>query len=121
MFLPEHTWALGVTYARGASSVGLNINGTGWEKNQRDDFYYQRLISTIRLPQNRQRFSTVAGYMSDNDPYALADLVASHRVNGKIEALLQVQNLGDRYFNDFNAESASLGRQVKFGARVRTP
>ena len=47
--------------------------------------------------------------------------VASHRFYSRVEALLQVQNLGDRYINDYYAVFAALGRQVRAGLRLRAP
>jgi outer membrane receptor protein involved in Fe transport len=122
-YLPEHTWALGVTYARAATSVGLNVMGTGRATNYRDDFFQRNLTGGIRLQQDRFIVSGgdfASGYISSNAPYALADLSASHRFSSRGEAVLQVQNLTDYYINDFDGVGASIGRQLKIGLRVRT-
>jgi outer membrane receptor for ferric coprogen and ferric-rhodotorulic acid len=120
-FLPEHTLAFGVTYARPRSSIGVNITASGRAQIITNDFYFQNFSSSIRLPKNRLNITTFnTGYPSFNAPYALADLVATHRFSPRIEGVLQVQNLGDQYTQDYYAAYASLGRQVKFGARVRT-
>jgi hypothetical protein len=119
-YLPEHTWALGLTYAKASSSVGLNLTGTGRVTNINDDFYSRSLSSNIRLMQNRLNVSNVDRYINFNAPYALADLTASHRFHTRVEGVLQVQNLADRYTNDYNAALATLGRQVRVGARIRT-
>jgi outer membrane receptor protein involved in Fe transport len=121
-FLPEHTWAFGVTYARAASSIALNVTGLGQVFNRADDFSLEHLSNNIRLLQNQLNMSAVnAGrYVSINSSYALADLIVSHRFSPRIEALLQLSNLTDRYTNDLAADYASIGRQVKAGWRVRT-
>jgi outer membrane receptor protein involved in Fe transport len=118
-FLPEHTWALEMTYARGSSSVGLNVTGTGQATNIQNDFYFQSLDSRIRLPQNKLNVSNAFRYTNFNSGYALADLTASHRFAPRVEGVLQVQNLADHYTADSYAAYASMGRQLKIGARVR--
>jgi outer membrane receptor protein involved in Fe transport len=60
-----------------------------------------------------------SAYVNFNDGYALADLNASHRFSPRIEAVLQVQNLADRYVNDYSASYATMGRQTKLGLRIR--
>jgi hypothetical protein len=42
-----------------------------------------------------------------------------HRFSAWIEAMLEVQNLTDRYTNDVDVWSASIGRQTKVGFRIR--
>jgi outer membrane receptor protein involved in Fe transport len=118
-YLPEHTWALGVTYAQGASSLALNLTGTGSVRILNNDFYFQSLNSSIRLQQNQLNVSNVGGYIAFNRSYTLADLTASRRFTPHVEALLQVQNLADHYTNDTFGGNATLGRQTKVGARIR--
>jgi len=116
-FLPEHTWAVGITYARAATTIGINVTGTGRATNVEDDFYYRNLAYT-RLPQNQLNMSPYGRYVSFNAGYALADLMVSHHFASPVEGVLQVQNLGNRYTNDLDAQFASMGRQVKLGMRL---
>lgn len=116
--LPEHTWALGMTYTRASSSIGINLTGLGRVPTYENKFYLENL-GPLRLPQGKLNVSSLAKYVHFNSPYALADLTASHRFNSAVEALLQVQNLEDRYIHDYYATYASLGRQAKFGFRLR--
>jgi hypothetical protein len=51
--------------------------------------------------------------------YALGDLNSSQRLSNAIDGVLQIQNLANRYQDDAGASSASMGRQIKLGARVR--
>jgi len=119
-FLPEHTWALSSTYATGASSVTLSVTGTGRTTVLNDQFSLQHLSSNIRLMQNQLNVNAFS-YVNSNPGYPLADLAASHRFGSRIEGVLQVQNLMDRYTNDYSSLFATMGRQVKAGARVRVP
>jgi hypothetical protein len=120
-FLPEHTWALGVTYAREATTVGLSVSGTGQARNEGDAFSYRYLLSSVRLPQNRLNVSAPYGsYISHNRGYAMADMTASHRFASRMEGVLQVLNLNDFYINDLSAGGAVIGRQFKVGLRLRT-
>jgi len=116
-FLAEHTWAFGLTYALGGTTVGLNFNGIGQLRNFESAFYDQHLIYSIRLQQNR--WNVTAPYVSMNPSYTLADLNAAHRFTSTVEGVLQMQNVGNYYQNDESAYAATLGRQTKVGLRVR--
>jgi outer membrane receptor protein involved in Fe transport len=120
-YLPEHTWALGVTYARAGSFVALDFTGTGQVKNQPNEFTLRNLVGNVRLTQNRLNLNNNGNaYSNFNAGYALADLTASHRFAARVEALLQVQNLSDRYIKDESAGNAVMGRQIKAGFRIKT-
>lgn len=118
-FLPEHTWAIGVTYAKSASTVAFNMTGAGRTANAFDDFFHENIYNLIRLPQNRLSFGPPSNYISFNKGYALADITASHRFVPRLEGVLQIQNLTDHYVNDYYAAYAIMGRQTKIGLRVR--
>jgi outer membrane receptor for monomeric catechols len=66
------------------------------------------------------QFATAARYLGYTPSYAMADLNASHRLATRVESVLQVQNLTDRYTNDFWGTFATMGRQTRLGFRIRT-
>jgi len=118
-YLPEHTWAFGVTYAHLGTSIGLAVTGTArvtMYDNSR--FYYRNINPDIRLLQNRQLVSS-SQYINFNPGYTMADLNATRQLGGRVDAVLQVQNLADKYVNDYSAEFATMGRQMKGGFRCR--
>jgi outer membrane receptor protein involved in Fe transport len=117
-YLPEHTWATGLTYNRAGTTIGLNLTGTGQITNFTSDQFLRSITSSIRLPQNRFTFTT-AKYVHVNEGYAMADLNASKRFSSRIDGILQIQNLADFYENDFRADYATMGRQSKVGLRIR--
>jgi hypothetical protein len=50
----------------------------------------------------------------------MADLNASQRLrSSRVEAVLQIHNLTDRYHNEYQSAVATLGRQVKGGLNIR--
>jgi hypothetical protein len=118
-YLPEHTWAVGLTYARAGTTMSLNTTGTGRVMNFFDDRYYQVLDSRIRLLPDRQNTTSGSLYVSTNRAYLLADMTMSHRLSPRLEGVLQAQNITDQYKNDYWAAHATMGRQVKLGARMR--
>jgi hypothetical protein len=118
-YLPEHTWALGVTYAKARTMVALDVSGIGQITKLRDDFFLRNLNTSIRLAANRLNFANSARYISFNRGYAMANLNASHRLSSQVEGVLQVQNLADYYRNDYDARYANIGRQTKLGLRVK--
>jgi len=119
-YLPEHTWALGVTYVQAQTTVALTVMGTGQVTYRGNAFSFRNLSSDVRLQANQYNVSHVIGYAGSNPAYALADVTASHRFASEVEGLLQVQNLANRYTNDSFGAYATMGRQVKLGARIRT-
>jgi outer membrane receptor protein involved in Fe transport len=118
-YLPEHTWATGVTYANAATRVGITMTGTGQLMSQRSDFSLRNLTGNLRLQSNRFRVSGSSGYVNLNPRYALTDLNASHRISSRVESILQVHNLMNRYANDFSRQYAAMGRQSSVGMRIR--
>jgi outer membrane receptor protein involved in Fe transport len=120
-YLPEHTWALGMTYVRAATTVGLNVMGTGSMRKESDAFAGRNLSGAIRLPQNRMIWDIgyPSRYVNFNNGYAVTDLTASHRISSRMEGVLRVQNLTNRYVNDYNDGYASMGRQTRLGFILR--
>ena len=119
-FLPEHTWALGMTYTQSRTTISLSVNGTGRLRNTDNVFFYQNLASSIRLRANNLNVSAPQwSYISFNRSYALTDLNATHRLSARVEGVLQVQNLSNLYVNDLDGGSAVMGRQTKIGFRIR--
>jgi len=116
--LPEHLWAISESYAVAGTNISLNVQG------QAPLFYYAVSDLTLatyltRNTPDRPRMNLppgVHGYLSG---YTTAELNASRRITTGIDALVQVQNLANRYRNDQSADRANLGRQTKFGLRAR--
>jgi outer membrane receptor for ferrienterochelin and colicin len=116
-FLPEHTWATDLTYARAGSTISLNVMGVGALYQELDALFIQSLSSVLRL--NVQRFRM-------DDPrakkigtgYATADINVLHRFTSRIEGIVRVQNVADHYRNDQRADFTTLGRQTKAGVRL---
>jgi len=120
LWLPEHTWALGLTYNVARTTISLNLNGTGTLLNDRNDFFMRNLSSDdIRLQQNMYRQRAVNGYVSFNPAYTTADLNATRQLTEAIQGVMQIQNLGNFYENDKSARYPTMGRQVKSGLRIR--
>jgi outer membrane receptor protein involved in Fe transport len=118
-YIPEHTWALGVTYAHAATSVTLSTNGTGLS------YRANQLLSLGASPQARLktdllRVGLPTGFRQIGRGYTMTDLNASHRFTSHIDALLQMNNVADAYHNDISPQLATMGRQTKVGVRIRT-
>lgn len=119
-FMTEHTWMLGVAYARAATNLSITVNGIGQLYKVKDAVYR----STVENNDFRDfmvplRFSLPGTYRSLGTGYMMADLNAAHRISNIAEAVLQVRNLTDFYQNDENDDYASMGRQTKLGFRIR--
>lgn len=118
--LPEHTWALNVAYGQAATSISLNINGTGFRYRGADPLLITVVSNTPRLDNNNPRKQGLPSlYRSTGSGYATADLNASHRFSSLCEGIVQVQNLTNYYQNDYRINEAVIGRQTKAGIRIR--
>jgi outer membrane receptor protein involved in Fe transport len=118
-YFPEHTWAVGLTYAHAQTTVALNVNGVGSFVNSADELSSRYLSSTIRLQSYDRWNLSGLGYRSNVEGYTMGDLSVTHRFTSHIEGLLQIQNLGNLYVNDYDATYPTIGRQSKVGARLR--
>jgi len=119
-FLPEHTWALGTSYARAGTTISLNLTGTGFLYRMEDDvFNFSSDFTGVRLQESRVRMSILNGYRGRQQGYTMADLNVSRDLGRNASLLLQVQNLTDLYRNDLSVNMASIGRQTKAGVRIR--
>jgi len=117
-FLPEHTWGLGVTYTNAVTTVSVNLTGNAQFRNGDDQMFLDHFNTSVRLQGDRWNYSD-AQYISYNSGYMLADLTASRRFSAIAEGVLEMQNVGNYYTQDFSARSATLGRQTRAGLRIR--
>jgi hypothetical protein len=115
--LPEHTWALELAYAHTSNAITLNVMGTGFHYTSYDALYIRSQME--RLIEDSPVISLAYNRRGLGPSYATADLNATHRFSPKIEGVLQVQNVGNFYQNDYDARYPVLGRQTKAGLRVR--
>jgi outer membrane receptor protein involved in Fe transport len=118
-FLPEHTWAMGVSYAKARTNLGVNLNGVGSAVVIGDELYYLNLTSDIRLQQNLGKLNASGLYVRNRPGYTISSLNASHRMSSHIDGVLQIQNLMDAYHADRSAGFATMGRQSTLGLRLR--
>jgi outer membrane receptor protein involved in Fe transport len=120
--LPEHTWALGMTYVNARTTVAFNVTGSGETRNYQDERSLRFLDSRVRLMQDVQNMrvkDTPGLYPSFSNNTPLADMTVSHRFLSGVEGVVNVKNMANQYTNDLEGRFATLGRQMKLGLRVR--
>jgi len=116
--LPEHTWALNFTYARGGTTVSANVQGQGVLYYAFEDPLAQD-IGARRLRIQAGRMSLPNGYVNRGPGYTRTDVNASHTFSSALDGTLQILNAADQYQNDYAATAAAMGRQTKLGIRWR--
>jgi hypothetical protein len=116
-YLPEHTWALAFTYARPRTTFTVNINGIGNRYIQNDDVS-TAASSLSRLTAGRPRID-LPKYWAIGAGYSTIDLRAARTLMSQVEAVLQIDNVGNTYHNDIDVGLTVLGRQIKAGVRLR--
>jgi outer membrane receptor protein involved in Fe transport len=116
-WIPEHTWAATLAYTRRSGTVTLSMNGIGPLLAQSNTFTFEKVYT--RLSTNSYRMSLPETYRYPQNGYIISHLNATQRLSGRVEGVLQIQNLLDFYQTDLDAGAAAIGRQTKFGARIR--
>jgi outer membrane receptor protein involved in Fe transport len=122
--VPEHTYALQLQYARQRTSVSLNLHGQGMLylegfNGRIGGTALFREVTGTRLSATNAPRMTLDTYVGTTPAYALGDLNVSHAVSAHIDGTLQIQNIANHYTSDSGYERAVIGRQTKFGVRVR--
>lgn len=117
-YVPEHTWAFGITYAHNRSTASLNLIGVGMLYKS-DVGLVLAANTNNRLQNNIPRTALPVVYRSQGSGYVTADLNATRRVGTRIDLLVQALNLTNYYQNDFGFSYPSIGRQTKVGMRIR--
>lgn len=125
-YLPEHTWAMNVSYSRRNTSASLNLSGLG-ETLRSVGFNYSDLdlvtSGNLRLrvvDAHRIGLGGIpAGYREVTAGYSTANLNVIQRISQNVEGTLGVMNLTNFYQNDFSNVSPTLGRQTRVGLRIR--
>lgn len=123
-YIPEHTWAMNVSYASGGTSLSLNVNGVGQTLREADLSDLALVTSSsLRLrARDSYSFSSVlaSGVIRLGQAgYTTANMNASQRLSERIETTLQITNLTNHYQNDYYYQYPTIGRQTRLGARVR--
>jgi len=113
---PEHTWALLLQYGKANSVVSLDVHGIGMLYRYSDDLSWG--IWSIRLDGDKARMS-LQGYRALSRGYTTTDVNATHRFAKHVELVAQIQNLGNYYRSDYSTLYPVMGRQSKFGVRLR--
>jgi outer membrane receptor protein involved in Fe transport len=115
-FFPEHTWAIMTSYAAGRTSLSVNMNGIGPFKGPHTMGLYDIFLSRLDADKPRMSFGgtipTVSAYMT-------ADINGVIHLSSAADVVMQIQNVGNIYRNDYTVLSATMGRQTKLGARLR--
>lgn len=121
-FIPEHTGALSVSYAQHATSVSLNVSGSGTTSRPVSQTDLDRgTASSIRLRmRGAYKINSIPDvYRQPVAGYATANMNATHRFSDRISTTLQISNLADYYRNDVDIYYPTPGRQTNIGLSLR--
>jgi len=121
LFLPEHTWALGTTYARGGTTATVTFTGIGQYASYQNELFLQLLSYGLRLQQYAARWNgnNALSQVGLRSRYIQADMTASRRLTSHVETVMEMQNMGNQYRADMSALDGVIGRQTKLGFRIR--
>jgi outer membrane receptor for ferrienterochelin and colicin len=118
-FIPEHTYAIDVTYAHGGTTVSTNWQGEGQVFVGTSDRLYA-FDRDARLPlQNTARWELPSNYHGVIPGYPIGDLNISQRLTTHLDANAQISNIASRFQNDYNQSFGSIGRTMRVGLRLR--
>jgi len=117
--VPEHTYAIDLTYAWKGTHVQYNLQGQGVWRDYSYDFFY-------RTGQGNNRSQTYQSRMVVPDPfyfvrpgYYLGDLNVSQQFTRQVEGLVRINNVHNSYLSESNPLAPQTGRTTGLGLRVR--
>jgi len=116
---PEHTYAVGLAYARGGTRVAYNLQGQGAWRDHAYDFFYRTGIGNTRSQMYRPRMQVPNPFYYMRSGYYLGDVNVSQRFTRQIEGLIQINNLHNSYLSENNPLVPQAGRTTGLGLRVR--
>jgi len=116
----EHTYAIGLTYARGGTRIGYNLQGQGRVPLSSYDTFLYRLGTNLRLQStNAPRVDVPDTYTEIVPGFALGDLNVSQQMTPWLEGLLEIHNVTNSFQADINPVYAQSGRVTGVGFRFR--
>jgi len=118
--MPEHTYAVGLTYVRGGTWIAYNVQGqSAWQVDGSAFWRRTGNYDATRLRLYNTRVAFPGTFTEARRGYLLGDLNASHQVTSHIEALLQVNNLTNGYQSEVDPLTPQSGRTTGLGFRLR--
>jgi outer membrane receptor protein involved in Fe transport len=130
-FMTEHTWATTFEYAHAATAVALTLNGIGKINGTVSGqacgnvslvcfaINYGLRLQNESPIQNLNFGESELLRQDTRPPYVMADLNASQRLAARLDAVVQVHNLGNFYPNDLGFGRAVPGRNTTVGLTWR--
>jgi hypothetical protein len=119
--LAEHTYGVGLAYARGGTRIAYNLQGQGqvwaglslWSRIEG----YRRLFADVS--NMRYRINNYSP-LEINPGYFLGDVNVSHQFTTRVEGLLQITNVTNSFKGEANDPlTAQPGRTTGIGLRMR--
>jgi len=130
--VPEHTYAMAVTYSSSATSLSVNLQGQGvvWRPGFNQSTFgsdncpaicrgYQTRLTANYAPRVTDLFYRHDIFYSAFPGYARADVNLNQRVTSWLEGTLQLNNVTNTYASDLSQGYAVPGRQETLGLRLR--
>jgi len=118
-FIPEHTYALGVAYVRGRTRVAYNIQGQGsWQSI--GGYFWERTGNSLatRLQVHNSRVSRPPIFAEVRRGFQHGDMNVSQQVTRHVDALVQINNLTNKYSSEVDPYVQQAGRTTGLGIRL---
>jgi hypothetical protein len=115
--IPEHTYGLGFSYARGKTRVAYNLQGQGMAKAPSG--VLSSTLGDYRLMGNRPRMEFPLLFKEVFPGFPLGDLNASRQFTSNIEVILHVVNVTNSFQGDIDPLVPQSGRMTSVGIRMR--
>lgn len=115
---PEHTGSLELTYANAKTSINFGLSFIGPSASTQDPNSYVAILYS-RLDADKPRLSLPPNYRTMVGGYNTANINVSQYISSHMQLLLQIENAGNYYRNDYQYSSPTIGRVTTLGARIR--
>jgi len=118
--LPEHTYAMGLTYTNGATRIAYNLQGQGHSLSSPYRTKLGMIGTDYRLRvQLTPRAQLPSTYMEPYPGFFLGDINMTHQFSSHVEGTLQVSNVTNSYQGDVMPTTMQAGRMTGLGVRLR--
>lgn len=119
--LPEHTWSLDMGYSVAKTTAHFFVNGISRFNASGSAYNTLNTIGENRLTSSgpTRVYTDYPNAYYVAPAYSIFGMKFDHQIRRSLTAVFQMDNIGNRFQNDFSAGTPTTGRLTSLGLRVR--
>jgi len=119
--LPEHTWSLDASYSVATTTAHFLVNGVSRFNAQGPAYNALNVIGENRLTSSNPTrvYTNYANAVYVSPASSIFGMKIDHQIRRSLTATFQMDNIANKFQNDFTAGIPTFGRVTSLGLRVR--